>query len=435
MSRDSQENRPENDRPEEEKETTESSSEQESRDDTNAEDVPLEPSKIPEERPAPIEKAVAEHREELPAPPKVAGEAELDSRRLNRRVLLVLVVTFALMLIPMIRLFVVPIVLATTFATLFYPLYEGILKRFKNHRAMSSLVTCVVLVTGLLIPAYVLIHLVTLQTIDLYHTAEPKVKEIVREGEEGILGRLDGIPLVRRISISPENIQEVIQEGIRNLGRLGTTIVNKTSAGVLGLVGNLGITLFAMFYFFMDGEQLVSRLRYLSPLRRDYEEMLLSRFLLVSRATVKGTVVIGLIQGTLGGLSLLIFGLETWLIWGFVMVVLSVIPLVGAWLVLIPAGVIQLVLGNLWQGIGILVVSTIVISNIDNLLRPRLVGSGSKLHDLLVFFSTLGGIAVFGIMGFIIGPVVAALFVTIIEIYGLEYQKELTAPYTSSNKG
>lgn len=432
MTKNSQDNRPEGERPEEEKNGSEGPVESDSRAEKHEPDTSAEPGQTPEVRPAPVEKAMAERREELPSPPKVTSETELNSRRLNRRVLLALVIAFALMLVPMIRLFVVPIVLATTFATLFYPLYEAILKRLKMHRATSSLVTCVILVTGLLIPSYFLVHLVTLQTIDLYQTAEPKVKEIVREGEEGILGRLDEIPLVRRITFSPENIQEFIQEGIRNLGRLGTTIVNKTSAGVLGLVGNLGITLFSMFYFFMDGEQLISRLRYLSPLRRDYEEMLLSRFLLISRATIKGTVVIGLVQGTLGGLSLLIFGIETWLIWGFVMVVLSIIPLVGAWLVLIPAGVIQLILGNLWEGIGILVVSTVLISNIDNVLRPRLVGRGSKLHDLLIFFSTLGGIAVFGIMGFIIGPVIAALFVTIIEIYGLEYQRELTSPYTSS---
>ncbi len=432
MSENSRENQPDNKRPSDDEENVKSLEDNKPRNDDTEENPRTKPTEPPEQRPAPVETAVAEHREQLPEPPKVTSEAELNSRRLNRRVLLALVVAFALMLVPMMRLFLVPIVLATTFATLFYPLYAGVLKRVKNHRAVSSLITCVVLVTGLLIPAYVLIHLVTLQTIDLYHTAEPKVKEIVREGEEGILGRLDNIPLVRRITFSSENIQDVIQEGIRNLGRLGTTIVNKTSAGVLGLVGNLGITLFAMFYFFMDGEQLVSRIRYLSPLRRDYEEMLLSRFLLISRATVKGTVVIGLIQGTLGGLSLLIFGVETWLIWGFVMVVLSIIPLVGAWLVLIPAGVIQILVGDVWQGIGILVVSTVVISNIDNLLRPRLVGRGSKLHDLLIFFSTLGGIAVFGIMGFIIGPVIAALFVTIIEIYGLEYQRELTAPYTNS---
>jgi predicted PurR-regulated permease PerM len=182
----------------------------------------------------------------------------------------------------------------------------------------------------------------------------------------------------------------------------------------------------------MDGDTIIGHLRYLSPLRRNYEDMILDRFLLISRATLKGTLVIGLIQGSLGGLALLVAGVDTWLLWSFVMVILSVIPIAGAWLVMAPAAVIQFFMGNIWQGIVILAANTLVISNIDNVLRPRLVGRDAKMHDLLIFTSTIGGIAVFGIMGFVVGPVIAALFVTILDIYALEYREELTAPYTDS---
>jgi predicted PurR-regulated permease PerM len=107
------------------------------------------------------------------------------------------------------------------------------------------------------------------------------------------------------------------------------------------------------------------------------------------------------------------------------MVILSVIPLVGAWLVLHPAAIIQLILGNYWQGIVIFLVTILVISNIDNLLRPRLVGRDAGMHDLMIFFSTLGGISVFGIMGFIIGPVIAVCFLTILDIYSIEFKATL----------
>lgn len=114
------------------------------------------------------------------------------------------------------------------------------------------------------------------------------------------------------------------------------------------------------------------------------------------------------------------------------MVLLSVIPMVGAWMVLVPAGIVQIVLGNSWQGIGIILVSTVIISNVDNLIRPRLVGRGAKMHDLMIFFSTLGGIGVFGIKGFIVGPAIAALFLTVLDIYGEEFQAHLASMEESS---
>ena len=130
-------------------------------------------------------------------------------------------------------------------------------------------------------------------------------------------------------------------------------------------------------------------------------------------------------QGTFGGLTLAVFGVGHAILWGVVMVILSVIPVVGAWLVLYPAALIQILLGHTWQGVGIFLVTTIVISNIDTLLRPRVVGREAGMHDLMIFFSTLGGIAVFGIMGFIIGPVIAVFFMTLLDIYSIEFKSTL----------
>ncbi len=369
--------------------------------------------------------------------PEAGTSSEMENadsgRKLNRTVLVVLLAGLALALVPIFRLFIIPVILAATFATLFYPLFRWVGGRIRS-KGWASIATCLVLLLGLLIPAYILIHLVALQTIDLYSTAEPKIRELLSRGEQGLMGELQDSRIVQWLRINQIDWRSVLQDAAKTLGRFGTTIVNKTSAGLLAVLGNLAIMLFTMFYFFKDGETIVNHLRYISPLRRDYEDLIFSRFLLIARATVKGTILIGLAQGSIGGLSLLIFGVDTWLLWGFVMIVLSIIPLVGAWLVTVPAGIIQILLGNLWQGIGILAVSTIVISNVDNLLRPRLVGQGARMHDLVIFFSTLGGIAVFGVMGFIIGPVITALFVTVLDIYGVEFKPELSSEYTGLSK-
>jgi predicted PurR-regulated permease PerM len=139
----------------------------------------------------------------------------------------------------------------------------------------------------------------------------------------------------------------------------------------------------------------------------------------------KGTLLIGVLKGGLGALTFWIFGISSPVLWGVVMVILSVIPMVGAWLVMYPAAIIMMMAGQIWQGIAVFLIAAIIIGNIDNVLMPRLVGREAGMHDLLIFFSTLGGIYVFGLMGFIAGPLLAALFVTILDIYSIEFRAQL----------
>jgi predicted PurR-regulated permease PerM len=128
---------------------------------------------------------------------------------------------------------------------------------------------------------------------------------------------------------------------------------------------------------------------------------------------------------------MLIFGIKTWLLWGFIMFIFALIPMLGCWIVLVPASIIQIAMGNTIQGIGLLLVSVLVVSTIDNVIRPRLVGSAAKIHDLVIFFSMLGGLATFGPLGFIVGPVIAAFFITLLEMYGIEFKAQLFSEGTS----
>ncbi|HSG40529.1 MAG TPA: AI-2E family transporter, partial [Thermoanaerobaculia bacterium] len=205
------------------------------------------------------------------------------------------------------------------------------------------------------------------------------------------------------------------------------TVINRTSRGALQVVVTLFMTLFTMFYFFRDGNDLLRRVRFLIPLDREYKEAIGKRFSSVARATVKGTLLIAMVQGTLSGLTLWAFGVGSPILWGVVATLLSIIPLVGAWLVLYPAAAVQIATGHLWQGIGILAVTMLIIVNVDNLMRPRLVGQETGMHDLMVFFSTLGGITMFGPTGFIIGPMIAALFLSLLDIYSEEFRDSLDA--------
>ena len=154
---------------------------------------------------------------------------------------------------------------------------------------------------------------------------------------------------------------------------------------------------------------------------------MLDKFRSVARATLKGTAVIGILQGGLAGLAFAVVGIPSAIFWGTIMAVLSIVPGIGTALVWGPAVIILAAGGHWIRAIGLGVFCGVVVGSIDNVLRPRLVGKDTEMHDLLILFATLGGISFFGIVGFIIGPILAALFVTIWEIYGTAFKDVLPA--------
>ena len=218
--------------------------------------------------------------------------------------------------------------------------------------------------------------------------------------------------------------QTYIRQAMQGLSKFLLDVISRTKEG-FAVILDVVIILFTMYYFYKDGPKLISWLKYLSPLDDQHEDSLIERFVSVSRATIKGTLVIGLTQGTLGGITLWLFGFSAPVLWGMVMVVLSVIPMVGAWAVLFPAAIIMMVTGSIWKGVAIILITSIIIGNVDNLLRPKLVGRDTGMHDLLIFFSTIGGLSLFGLMGFIVGPVIAVLFLTVLNIYSIEFKPQL----------
>jgi predicted PurR-regulated permease PerM len=355
----------------------------------------------------------------------VQTAAERKRTVVNRAVLLILVAAVLFVLVPMLKIFLTPLLLACTFASLFYPFYSILLKFFRGNRIIAALSCCVTLVLGFVVPVYFLGYLVTHQLFTLYQSIEPRVQSYVQGGNSGFLAHLEGNPILVWLTHLGINWQSTILDTLKTAGETMAKMVNKTSLGALEIIVGLFVTLFIMFYLFMDGERIVKKFRRLLPMRTAYQDMIITRFLLVSRATVKGTLVIAIVQGSLGAIILLIFGVKTWLLWGVVMIALGLIPMMGTWLVLLPVGVIQMATGHVWQGIVILALNFGVVSTIDNVLRPRLVGQSARMHDLLIFFSTIGGLAMFGPIGVITGPVIMAFFVSITEIYTMELKEHL----------
>jgi predicted PurR-regulated permease PerM len=204
-------------------------------------------------------------------------------------------------------------------------------------------------------------------------------------------------------------------------GFLAGWIPNATGSVLVFLLDAV-VLLYAMFFFYMDGpRQLDTILAYL-PFSENENQRLLARFLSVSRATLKGTLFIAIVQGTIDGVGFWIPGLPAPAFWGATMIVMSLVPVVGSALVWAPAAIWLAVTGQWWQAALLTGICGGVAGIVDNLLRPRLVGRDTKLPDLLVLVSTLGGLSLFGIAGLVVGPLVAALFLTLWEILGEVYR-------------
>jgi predicted PurR-regulated permease PerM len=206
-------------------------------------------------------------------------------------------------------------------------------------------------------------------------------------------------------------IQERLTALFTQSGQFLTVRLLGFGQGTLEFVVAFFVMLYVLYFLLRDGHVLSERIARAIPLHDHQTERLLNQFVTVVRATVKGNIVVALIQGTLGGLAFWVLGLPGPLLWGALMAMLSLLPAVGSALVWGPVALYFLAIGEFGPAIGLTVWGVLAIGLVDNVLRPILVGKETRMPDYLVLISTLGGIAVFGLNGFVIGPVIAAMFI------------------------
>ncbi|HQF57523.1 MAG TPA: AI-2E family transporter [Candidatus Magasanikbacteria bacterium] len=332
------------------------------------------------------------------------------------------IVILAIALIYIIRPFLYPIFWAAVIAVIFYPLYSKFLTKTKRPNLSASL-TLIIVILVIIIPLSILSTLIVNESINVYKSVSPEnISQKVTDIDDWL----------SKTSLAPY-LKTLETEGTSYLTNLTKTISLFIFENLKTFTQNsfrfffmLFIMFYTLFFFLRDGKKMLERLMHLSPLGNKYENMLYERFTSTTRATLKGTLLVGAVQGSLGGILFLITGIPGALIWGLVMIAMSIVPAVGCSIVWFPTGIIMLLMGNIWQGLFILTFGALVISLIDNLIRPPLVGKDTQIHPLLILFSTLGGIFLFGISGFVIGPVIASLFISVISIYDHYYHNELT---------
>jgi predicted PurR-regulated permease PerM len=277
--------------------------------------------------------------------------------------------------------------------------------------------TILILLLGVGLPLAGFLTMVAAEAVQVSQGAQDWFQEQAAQLDQ-LRSLVERIPFVDRLIPEGESLAEQFREVASRIGPALMGTLAAATRGTLAFFLQLFVLLYALFFFLVDGPATLRTILYYVPLGPAEEEELLDRFVSVTRATLKGSLLIGAIQGTIAGLGFWVAGVPGAAFWGTVMVVMSIIPAVGAAVVWVPAVVYLFLVGKVAAGVGLLIWCALVVSTVDNFLRPRLVGRDAKMSDLLILLSTLGGIMAFGAVGFIVGPIIAALFVSIWHIYG-----------------
>lgn len=316
------------------------------------------------------------------------------------------------------------IFIAALLAIIFNRPYEYIHAKIHSASIASAIMLCVVAIT-IILP---IIFVSGLIFNEVSHVVAQTTQQdsSVQQSVQRIVTMIVNVPI---LNIAFERVGEYassseINTVVKNAANYSISFIQSIYRSVVSGAITFFVLLFTLFYFFIDGKSIIVRMMELSPLRDKHELNLINEFTSMTRATLKGTVVIGLIQGITGGVAFAIAGVLSPVLWTVVMIVLAIIPAVGAALVIFPAAIIMLLLGYVWQGIFLAVIG-VFVSSIDNVLRPKLVGKDTQMHSLAVFFATIGGLKMFGLIGFIVGPIIMALMIALWKIYAVEFKTQL----------
>ncbi len=343
---------------------------------------------------------------------------------INKSVLLLVVVLISALFLGIIGRFLEAIFLASLFSAVFHPLYRRFLTWFRHRRALASLATLLLVLCFIIIPLVLVSIVVVGQAADFVNSATPWLQNVSNDPAY-LNSQLERLPFYERLLPHREFIAERLGSMVVGISKSGVGLLQSATVITFNAMITSLIVLYCFFFFLMDGDRLLHLMLYYLPLDDKNELLLLNRFRSVTIATLKGTAVIGFLQGGLAGIALWLTGIPNALFWSVSMMLLSVVPGVGAALVWVPCCLYLAANGQLASAGGLFVFCALLVGSVDNVLRPKLVGNDTQLHELMIFFSTLGGLLTFGIAGFIIGPIIAALFVTIWEIYGVEFKNWL----------
>jgi predicted PurR-regulated permease PerM len=359
-------------------------------------------------------------RMEDPAPARPATPAPLHvTPRIEDGfflgVVLVVSVAFALVIEP----FFAAVLWGVIAAILFSPVNRRILSAMPGHPNGAALLTLFLILAVVIVPAFVLGAALIQEGAYFYDKIQSGEINFVRLFSRTVASLPDWMrPYVRRVGLGNfYAAQEMVTKGLTTSFRSLAAQAFQIGQSAFSFIVALGVMLYLTYFLLRDGEALAQRVATAAPLRASQRQALFDQFVIVIRATIKGSIVVAIVQGLIGGIVFWALGIPGALLWGVVMGAFSLLPAVGTAIVWAPVAIYLFATGSVWQGVVLVVCGALVIGSVDNVLRPILVGRDTRIPDYVVLISTLGGLELFGFSGIVIGPVIAALFIATWKIF------------------
>ncbi|MCD4666629.1 AI-2E family transporter [archaeon] len=296
--------------------------------------------------------------------------------------LLVLILSFLV-----VRDFLIPLITGIVLVYFFYPVYKKIKDLVKNKN-VASLITIILIILIVTIPLFFIIKSLIVDSLAFYQNLE-----------------------TWQANLSPA-ILEILKSSLGSLSQSISSFVFSLPSFAISIL----ITFYLMFYLFRDGEQFLKSFKKNLPLKKKHKDKLFNEFKTVSNAVAYGLILTGVIEGIIGGIGFWIFGIPNPIFWGLIMAILTILPAVGTSIVWIPAGIIALLQGDYFSGIGILIYGALIITSIELILKPKLIGDRTKLHPLLIILGVLGGLQFFGFIGIVLGPFILVTLTTLLKM-------------------
>ncbi|MDQ3076994.1 MAG: AI-2E family transporter [bacterium] len=337
---------------------------------------------------------------------------ETTHNKLQHHFFLFLLIAVSVVMFYIFKPFLAPLIIALSFAVVFRPMYLRILLNVKNRKNIAALISVAIILVVVFLPLVLIGSLLFNEAQGLY-TSFSLNDGNIQVANDAVL-RLEGF--VQRFA--PEitiDVARYVQYGLQwTISHLDSFFSGFFRIGI-----GLFIMILALYYLLRDGRQLREKFITLSPLANNYDDQILNKLKTATNSIIRGSLVIAILQGILAAVGVWIFGLPNVIIWGVCATIASLIPGLGTFIVLGPAVAYLFLSGNITSAIGLLVWAVVVVGLVDNFVTPYLFGRGIKVHSFFILLSVLGGLAFFGPIGFLLGPIILALFFALLDIYPL----------------
>lgn len=354
----------------------------------------------------------------------------MNSPELQRTIFLLLLAAVTAAFFWILLPFFGAVLWAVALAILFTPLYKRLLRRMPRRHNLAALATLTLCLVIVIIPlAMIAVSLVQEASLVTQKIRSGEInfvryfQQIVGAAPQWLLNLLDRFGLG-----TMESVLDRIAKGAAQTGQMIATQALNIGQNTFDFLVSFALMLYMLYFLLRDGAALSKTVREALPMARPHTHLLVNKFTTVIRATIKGNVAVAVVQGALGGLAFWVLDVQGALLWATLMAFLSLLPAVGAALIWLPVAIYFLATGHVWEGAALIVYGVVVIGLVDNVLRPLLVGKDTQMPDYIVLMSTVGGMALFGANGFVIGPVVAALFMATWDLFASSNEKAQEPP-------